>query len=231
LAGAAAGAILAVLLDQAVFRLLRWRGSSWEQAPFIASLGALVILRSLALTVTNGESWSFPRNIVPIGTIDLAGIRLSSQLGIALIGSLTMMVLLQALLRGTKFGKAIRGVADHVALARLQGVKSESVYIQASALGGALAGVAGVLIGNLYNQVSPDMGDVFLLKSIIIVVLGGLGSLFGAVVGGLILGVVEVLTVYYFGGQWRDIVVFGLLLCVLLIRPQGLFARAERLRA
>ena len=142
-----------------------------------------------------------------------------------------MVIVLAALLRYTNLGRAIRTVAFSENVARLVGVPVDRIRLTTFFVSGALAGGAGVLWSLLFQSVSPFMGDGILLKGLTVLILGGLGNVMGALVGGLLLGLVEVASVVVVGSGYRDAVGFGLVLLILLTKPTGLFATRETARA
>jgi branched-chain amino acid transport system permease protein len=128
------------------------------------------------------------------------------------------------LLTRTRTGLAIRAVAENQDAAQLFGIGVQKIYIVTFAASAVLAGVAGILLGGLFN-ISPDMGTDPLLRAFIVVVFGGLGSLPGTIVGAYAVGIIEAFASYYIGIYWTPVVLFLVLIAVLAIRPTGLFGR------
>jgi branched-chain amino acid transport system permease protein len=228
--GASAGAALNLVVEAVAFRPLRWRGTYSSLTPFISSLGAFIIMKSVALNVTNGNSKRYPFDIFPFHLYQVGRVAVTSLTVFTVGVAVAMMLILHLTLRYTRFGKSIRAVADNPGVSQLLGIRPEWSFAYASLIGGAVAGVAGVLIGVTYGQVSGDMGDTFLLKALIVVVVGGVGSLGGALLAAVLVGLIESFTAFYWTSAWQDIVLFAILLGVLLVRPSGLFGREERLR-
>lgn len=150
---------------------------------------------------------------------------------IILVVSLLLMTGLQFIVRRTKIGKAMRAVAFDKPTARLMGIKVDSIISTTFAIGAALAGAAGILYAVAYPQVVFGMGILPGLKAFVAAVLGGIGSIPGALVGALILGQVEILSAGYISTPMRDAIVFSTLIVVLLIRPTGIFGEPEREKA
>jgi branched-chain amino acid transport system permease protein len=143
-------------------------------------------------------------------------------MGIAFV----LIVALQLFLRRTYTGKALRATVENWEAATLMGIDIQRVYLLSFVMGAALAGVAGALVSVGYS-IDPTMGMSWTLKSLVVMVLGGLGSLTGTFVGGLILGVTESATGYFFSLTYREVVGLVLFLLVLIFRPQGLFGAKE----
>ena len=154
------------------------------------------------------------------------GISISSPLVISFAITAAITVALYWFLLKTYTGQAIRATAQDREAARLMGINVERMSIIAFGLGSALAGTAGALISPTY-YIFPQVGSVFTLKAFVITVLGGMGSVIGATLGGLLIGVAESIGGLYFGSGWKDVVVFVLFLLVLLFRPAGLLGKSR----
>ncbi|HLW46673.1 MAG TPA: branched-chain amino acid ABC transporter permease [bacterium] len=226
LAGACAGAgLLGVLIDRVAFRPLRLRGAS-RLSSLITSIGVALILVNLAQIVWGTEPLSYPPAAVPLrfftaGTVTVSLLQL---LVLALV--VALMIGLRALLLRTRLGLAIRAVAENPQTASLLGMPFDRVVAFTFFLSSALGGVAGVLVGMLFQgSVSPFMGTTYGLKGLAAIILGGMGDVTGAVLGGLAMGVGEVMIVQYLNSSYRDAVAFGLLFMVLVLRPTGLLGQ------
>lgn len=219
--------LLSVAVDWVAIRPLRRSGAS-EFAPIISTIGAGLVLTNIAQRMSNTEVMRYPFGTFPIEIFQVLGLRIS-LLQLTIVGSVA--VILCALmyhLFGTSFGQRIRAVAVDERTAGLLGVNPGAVYFQTFFISGALAGVAGVLIGIAFNSVHFLMGEPYMLRAFVIVVLGGLGSVAGAVVAGLALGVVHTLTIAYLSAGLSDAVIFSILFLMLLLRPNGLFGTLRR---
>jgi len=139
---------------------------------------------------------------------------------------LALMALLTLLIARTRLGRQLRAVAEDPRAARVLGVNVDRVIAAAFFLSSALGGAAGVLFGLAFNSISPDVGRSVELKGLAVIILGGMGSITGAVVAGFAIGLIEVFTVARFGSSFRDAVSFTVLFLVLLARPRGLFGQA-----
>ena len=133
-------------------------------------------------------------------------------------------------IRDSRTGRALRSVAESPKAAALLGANVEGLFLATSVIASILGGVAGVLIALYTNAVFPNMGQPMLHKGIAVVIIGGMGDVRGALIGGFFLGFAEVLTIAYIGSSMRDAVAFGLLFSVLLVRPAGLFGHAPQRR-
>jgi branched-chain amino acid transport system permease protein len=171
----------------------------------------------------------------PAGTyndrnLELFGATVSELQIIILCVSLVLMAVLQFLVRWTRFGAAMRAVAEDERAARILGINVERTILLTFVLASALGGASGVLYSLAFNAVNPDMGRAMELKGLAVIIMGGLGSIPGAVLGGFILGLVEVMSVAITGqSSYRDAIAFAAMFLILLLRPRGLFGdRANR---
>ena len=179
------------------------------------------------LYVVGPEAKSFPQIIqnkqYTIGSVSIG------QMEILLLGtSLVLMVLLQFIVQKTKMGKAMRAVSIDTKAAELMGINPNTIISFTFLLGSALAGAGGLLVGMYYNTINPMMGTAPGLKAFVAAVLGGIGVIPGAMVGGLLIGMVEVMISAYGNSMIRDAVVYFILILILLIRPSGLFGKSNK---
>ena len=217
-----AGGAASVLVDLVCFRPLRRREAP-EFAAIVSSIGAGLILTSLAQQLSHTQVMRFPFGTVPVVIWRVWGLRLQ-LLQLVIIGAVALIVLaLLAYLYRTEAGRQIRAVAISERTAQLLGINPAAVFAQVFFIAGALAGAAGLLIGLAFNSVHYVMGEPLLLRAFVVVVLGGMGSIAGAVLAGLLLGVVQSLSVAYASSGVAAAVVFSLLFVALLVRPNGLF--------
>lgn len=225
-----AAGLLGVLTELIVFRPLQRRGAH-RWMGMVGSLALARILIGFAQEAFGTQVVRYPDNAVLQASFDLGGARFQVLQAIALGAALAMVLALGALLKFTNFGRAIRTVAFSETVARLVGAPVGRVRLATFFISGALAGGAGVLWSLLFQSVSPFMGESILLKGLTVLILGGLGNVVGALVGGLMLGFVEVGSIVAVGSGYRDAVGFGLVLLILLTRPTGLFSSREAKRA
>lgn len=218
--------LLGLLIDFLVLKPLRARNAP-HLIPMIATIGVAIILNNGMQGIFGAQNVRFPAGVVSGESLNLAGIHLTAlELGIILLSFALMTVLMVALKR-TQLGRALRAIAESPKAAHLLGINVEGLFYLTSFAAAALGGLAGVLIGLYSNAVFPLMGQPMLHKGIAVIILGGMGDIRGAMLGGLFLGFAEVLSVAYIGSTMRDAVAFGLLFLVLLVRPKGLFGTVQ----
>jgi len=222
--------LLGILLDRLAFKPLRARNAP-QLATLISSIGASIVLISTAQGIFGAQVSRFPFEVFPVHVFKLGPISVTLlQLTILFI-SLAIMLFLRWLILGTRQGQAMRAVAYNKVTAARLGIPVDQIIMQTFFIAGALAGAAGVLLGLAFNSISPFMGGPMNLKGLTVIVLGGLGNIEGAVLGGFILAFSEVMSVAYLSSDLRDAVSFILLFLILLIRPNGLLGRSSVKRA
>jgi branched-chain amino acid transport system permease protein len=178
---------------------------------------------------------AWPRIDSLVGSVEIAGIPFLKTQVVVIVGAILMMVLLYWFVERTRTGRAMRAVSENKDTAALMGIDVDRTIVITFAIGGILAGVAGVLYGIVFNQVHWFMGFLPGIKAFTAAVLGGIGNIFGAMLGGVSLGVLESvapsLLLTGFGvptpNQLKDVVAFAVLVLVLIFRPYGLFGRPE----
>lgn len=187
----------------------------------ITALGVSLFLQNLFMLLFTSNPKMLP-TFIDFGTLHLGSMALPSKTILNIGVSVVMMVGLQLLVNKTKIGKAMQATSEDAGAAKLMGINTNSVVVFTFAVGSALAAVGAVLYGNTYFKVEPVMGNLLGLKAFVAAVLGGIGSIPGAMLGGYMLGVAESLTKAYIDSNLTDAVVFGILILVLLIKPSGL---------
>lgn len=227
LASAVSAGILAVLVERIAYKPLRDR-----RAPFlyfiISAMGVSIFLENIVIATIGPTFRTYPQ-VFASQPIKLASITLGRiDLTMFVISSICLAGLIY-LLDYTKVGKAIQATAFNMKGSALMGINTDRIIIVIFAIGGILAGVAGVLFGMKYT-VYPQIGNIT-LKSFIAAVFGGLGSVPGAVIGSVLLGIIETITSGYFSSQYRDLIAFALLVFVLVIRPTGLMGKTTEDKA
>jgi branched-chain amino acid transport system permease protein len=218
------------LVDKLIFEPLRARQAP-HLAPMIATIGLAIALNSSIQGFFGAQNLRFPPETLPVQTLSIAGAQVTwLELEIVVLAFVLMGLLLWGL-RRTRIGCALRGVAESPKAAALLGINVEGVFRLTSVVAALLGGAAGVLIALYTNAVFPLMGQPMLHKGIAVVILGGMGDMRGALLGGFFLGFAEVFSVAYIGSSMRDAVAFGLLFAILLLRPYGLLGTAAQRRA
>lgn len=225
---------LSVLIERIAYRPLR---RAPRLAPLITAIGVSIILQQLAMILW-GRSYHAMPQLLPESAFALGGVRITAvQLVIVGGAGLTMAALL-VLVHRTRLGRAMRATAENPAIAALMGVNADRIIVLAFMIGAALAALAGLLVASNYGIAHYGMGFMLGLKAFTAAVLGGIGNLAGAVVGGLLLGVIEALGAGYLGSvtggvlgsHYQDVLAFLVLIAVLIFRPSGLLGEkvAER---
>jgi len=222
---AVAAGVLAVLIDFIAFRPLRRHGEI-EFAAIISSIGIDMVLMTLAQRLSATQVLRFPPGTFPETILTFAGLRISA-LQLTIIATVAATAAVTAIyLYGTSLGRQVRAVAESERAAALLGVNANSVYIQTFFISGAMAGIAGVLIALAFNTVHFMMGEPYLLKGLVVVILGGLGNLKGALAAGFLLGVLQALATAYLPVGLADPVIYALLFVIILLWPSGMFGSA-----
>jgi branched-chain amino acid transport system permease protein len=217
--------LLGILLDRVAFLRLRRRGAG-HLSPLISSIAMALIFVGVARLLFNPDRKQFPPTAFPQVYFDIGNTRVRLLDIIILLVSLALMAALTWLVQRTSLGRAMRAVAENPRAAALLGVHIDRVIMQTFFIASALGGAAGVLYGMSLNSIEPTMGSQVELKGLAIIILGGMGSIPGAVLAGFLIGLVEVLSVVLRLSQWKDALVFAALFLVLLLRPQGIFGRS-----
>jgi branched-chain amino acid transport system permease protein len=229
--GVIVAVVVAVLMERLAYRPLR---NAPRLAPLITALGVSVALQeAVRLWFPDASSaQSFPRVFVD-AQIDLGPVELSASQVLLIVVSIVLAILLQLYISKSRMGRAMRATSMDRDTARLMGVNPDRVIVLTFVLGATLAGVAGVLYGSNINLVANDIGFQNGIFAFTAAVLGGIGSLRGAVIGAFIIGLIKTLGGQYLpGGTDYDYVwIFVVLILVLVFRPQGLFGEVERMRA
>ncbi|TRO49703.1 branched-chain amino acid ABC transporter permease [Candidatus Bathyarchaeota archaeon] len=185
------------------------------------SLGLIYVFENTADLLWGNTPKQIPSPLQGM-QLSLGGINIRYDILLAILIVSIILVALFLLLKKTKIGLAMRATSQKSTASMLMGVNTEKIYLITFALGAALAGASGALYGIIFNF-SPTIGALPTIKAFAIIIIGGLGSIPGAIIGGLLYGIAENTTVYFLGGVWRDAVAFALLIIVLVLRPTGIF--------
>ncbi len=234
-AAVVAGSAIAVLLELAAFRPLRREGTD-RLSPMISSIGASLILVSIAEAVFGARTRRFPDRVLdprPLFIGGHGGLRISRAQILILVSSVLLMAALGYFIRRTRLGAAIRAIAASQKASRLLGIDVDGVVVVTFAVAGALAGAAGILVALLTNDKVPGMGGQVELRGLAVVILGGMGNIEGAVLGGFLLGLVETFVIAYVpgGSDIKDAIAFLILFFILMVKPNGLLGRRSADRA
>jgi branched-chain amino acid transport system permease protein len=227
--------LLSLVIERVAYRPLR---HAPRLAPLITAIGVSIVIQTLAMMIWKPNPIVFP-DLLPTDPIELGGALLAPKQALILVVSALMMGGLLLLVYRTRLGRSMRATAENPRIAALMGVDANRVIAITFAIGAALAAVAGVLVAMNYNIAQFAMGFMPGLKAFTAAVLGGIGNLAGAVVGGLLLGIIESLGAGYIGdltngflgSHYQDIFAFVVLIAVLLLRPSGLLGERVADRA
>ena len=218
-------AILGVVIERVAYKPLR---KSTRVAALITAIGVSYLLENAMSYFFGAESRPFPSDF-GTETFTLFGdVSVNGKQILIFAITILLMALLQFIVRYTKMGKAMRAVAVDEQAAQLMGIDVDGVISFTFALGSALAGIAGVLVGVYYNTISTTMGITVGLKAFVAAVLGGIGSIPGAMVGGYLIGLLETMVSFFGYSPYRDGVVYFLLFIILIVLPAGLFGKNVR---
>lgn len=215
--------IAALLMERIAYRRLLNHGVA-RISLLITAIGVSIFLQNLAQLIFSSSAKTFP-NIITASPIQLGSMQVSVTTVITIVVSVAMMVLLQLLVNRTKMGKAMRAVSEDAGAAKLMGIHTNRTIMFTFGLGAALAAVGAVLYSASYPLVTPFIGSMLGLKAFVAAVLGGIGNIPGAMLGGYLIGIAESLTKAYISTQLADAVVFGILIVVLLVKPSGLLGK------
>jgi branched-chain amino acid transport system permease protein len=221
--------LVGVLLERFAYRPLRGTG---RLPPVISALGAAFILESAARNLYGASYQVYPQGVEMEGRFALfGGITASTTQILALVASFVLMALLYVFVNYTRTGTAMRAVSLDHDTSRLMGIDVNRIIALVFFLGPALGGAAGVLVALHYGSFNFTLGWMFGLKAFIAAILGGIGNIPGAMLGGILLGVVESMGAVYLGSQWKDVIAYGLLVLILILRPTGILGErvAEKL--
>ncbi len=223
------GAVLGLIIERLAFRPVKDRPDA-HFAGLIASIAMGGMLVALMQWRYGPNTRRFPPGSFPERRINLGGAQVTLVQVVIAVVALTLVVALTWLVVRSPLGRAMRAVAENPRAARVLGVNVDRVTATTFAISSALGAVAGVLFALNVNSAQLGMGSAIELKGLAVIIVGGMGSLPGALVGGLVLGLAEVFAIQYIGSSWRDVIAFGLLFLILLVRPQGIFG-ARKVRA
>lgn len=192
---------------------------------FLCAIGAAIFLENFAMLAWGPETQSFP-DIIKNNMYNLLGFKVSTLQIIILVTSLVLVAILTYIVQYTKVGRAMRCTAQDMSAAKLMGINTNRIVYFTFGLGSTLGAAAGILVGMYYKAVFPMMGYTAGLKAFVAAVIGGIGSIPGAMLGGIIMGVSESLGAAYISSGYRDAIAFIILIFILLVKPSGLLGKA-----
>ena len=210
-------AILGITIELVAYRRLR---RVRRLAPLLSAVGVSYFLSNGIQVVAGPMPKPFPNPFA--GDVTIAGINLPNMILVSIITTAVLALSLEFFIHKTRIGTAIRAASQDLPITALMGLSINMLISLTFGISGSMAVVAGIMIGMRYGSVSPTIGFAFMLKAFAACVLGGIGNIRGAILGGLILGIVEVFAVAYISSAYRDAIAFMVLIAVLLIRPSGI---------
>jgi branched-chain amino acid transport system permease protein len=217
-------AVVGVIIERFAYRPVR---RAARLTLLITAIGVSLFIENGAQLLFGPDPKFFP-SLAPRADFIVGGVRLTSEQLTVIAISFLLMVLLRLFILKTRTGKAMRAVSFNLDAAKLMGISTDRIIAITFGLGSALAAAAGVLIGMQIPKIDPLMGINYGLKAFVAAVLGGIGNVPGAVLGGLLIGTSEVMVVGYLSSTYRDAIAFGILILMLLLRPQGILGRAQK---
>jgi branched-chain amino acid transport system permease protein len=230
LLAALATGVIGMVCDTAVLMPLR-RAKAPELASLIVTLGGVLLLNSVMFLIFGAEVRRFPVDVLSQAPISLGTLQIGTiQLVIIVVVAIVVTALFLFIER-TRLGIAVRALAENPDAASLMGVNVEAMFMAVSFIAAMLTAIAGILIGLNFNAVDPYMGEPLMLRAFAVIIIGGLGDIRGALVAGLALGFIEVMTAGYLSSNFKDAAGFAAMVVTLWLRPSGLFGRSVARRA
>ena len=214
-------ALLGIVIEFLAYRPLR---QAQPLAVLITAIGVSYLLQNLALLIYGSEQKAFP-TIVALPTVHIGGVYIDGITLATLVVTAVIMVALSLFINKTRMGKAMRAVSEDKEAAELMGISVNRTITVTFAIGSALAGIAAIFYGAAYTYIRPTTGAMPGIKAFTAAVFGGIGSIPGAMLGGILLGVIEQLSKTYISTLWADAIVFGVLVVVLVVKPTGLLGK------
>ncbi|MBQ4046193.1 MAG: branched-chain amino acid ABC transporter permease, partial [Lachnospiraceae bacterium] len=214
--------VLGVVIERVAYRPLR--GAASSLAVLITAIGVSYLLQNVALLIFGANPINF-NSVVAWKGVTLFGTTISGITIVTIVLSLIIMVGLVTFVNKTKPGQAMLAVSEDKGAAQLMGINVNGTIALTFAIGSALAAIAGALLCSAYPSLTPYTGAMPGIKAFVAAVFGGIGSIPGAMIGGILLGIIQIMSTAYISSQLSDAIVFGVLIVVLLVKPTGLFGR------
>jgi branched-chain amino acid transport system permease protein len=221
----AGAAIVGVIVEKIAYKPLR---KSPKLTILITAIAMSVMLQNLVRLKMTSDPQTYPETLLPQKVIHFAGLSIDNRQIIIILISILLVLILQFIVFKTKTGKAMRAASFDKDAAALMGINVNNIISITFAIGSALAGAAGVLVGILYSSIDPYMGIMPGLKAFVAAVLGGIGIIPGALWGGLIMGLVETFSKVYISSSYSDAIAFSILIIILIVKPSGLLGKKTR---
>ncbi|HHU82152.1 MAG TPA: branched-chain amino acid ABC transporter permease [Firmicutes bacterium] len=218
-------ALFGLVIEFFAYRPLR---NAPRIAALITAIGVSLFLENLGILVLSPDPRPFPQVLPDKSIISYGDVNVSLTQFLMIVITLALMVLLTLFVHYTKTGKAMRAVSQDREAAQLMGININRIISVTFVIGSALAGAAGVLVGLYIPRIEPLMGVMYGLKAFVAAVIGGIGIIPGAMLGGVLMGLAETLVTGFLASTWRDAIAFGLLILILLIKPSGIFGTSSR---
>ena len=219
-------ALLGIILDFVAYRPLR---KAPRLAALITAIGMSIFLQNMAMLIWGSQIKSYPRDILPAffseSAITFGDVSLSWLQLFILAITLSSMIILHLTIHKTRIGMAMRAISQDKTASALMGIGVNRVISFTFAIGSAMGGMAGILVGLYYNAIFPTMGYVAGIKAFAAAVLGGIGSVPGAMLGGGVLGIAEVMGAGYISSEYRDGISYAVMIAVILFKPSGLIGK------
>ncbi len=214
--------VLGIVVERLAYKPLR---AATSLAVLITAIGMSYFLQNAALLIWGANPKAFPNMFKNIEAIEFAGARVSPVAIVSIVANLIIMIALTLFTTRTKVGKAMRAVSEDKGAATLMGINVNFTISLTFAIGSGLAAIAGVLLCTAYPTLMPTTGSMPGIKAFTAAVFGGIGSIPGAMIGGILLGIIEILARAYISSELADAIVFGVLIVVLIFRPTGLLGK------
>jgi branched-chain amino acid transport system permease protein len=221
--GVLVAGLVGLLIDRLVYLRLRRRKAS-SMVFLVASLGAFTAVQAVIAILFTSQFQTLSKDSGGEKVFQIFGGTITQVQLIILITGLIVMTLLAIVLKKTKFGKAVRAVSDDEEVSKIVGINTDRIISGVFFIGSAIAGLAGILVG-FDTGIEPTMGFSLLLKGVIAAIIGGIGNIYGGVLGAFLLGFIENFGIWKISGEWKDAIAFGVLIIFLLFRPRGILGK------
>ena len=222
----AVSSLAGIIIEKIAYKPLR---NSPRITLLITAIGVSLLLQNSMRILVGSDPKPFP-DLINAGALNIGAVQIQWKTILMFLVSALLVIVLQFIVYKTKLGKAMRAASYDIEAASLMGINVNNTISFTFALGSALAGIAGVLVAISYPSITPYIGVMPGLKSFVAAVLGGIGSIPGALVGGLLIGILETLSKAYISTSFSDAIVFGILILILLIKPSGLLGKKANVK-